>query len=67
MDEITVGDLPGEAMEWLDSHGYRAAHVSPYGHSGYGVLYGRVNEAMLLVVPGETLVWDGQNVTLQTA
>lgn len=67
MDQITIGDFPGETMEWLDSHGYRAAHVTVHNYSGFGVLYGRADDPMKLAVPGETLVWDGENVAVQAA
>lgn len=66
MDEITVGDFPGEAMEWLASHDYHAASVSTY--SGYGVLYSRTGEDVRMVVTGQVLVWDEatETVSVQT-
>lgn len=67
MDQITVGDFPGEAQTWLASHGYQSGHISVHGYSGFGIIYSRVNQPAHMAMPGQTLVWDDvtETVTVQ--
>lgn len=74
MDRIRIGDsaTPSTPLRWLRDHGYQAASFGTDGMSEHqGVLYSRSlpDEASPteLAFIGDTLVWDGQNITIERA
>jgi hypothetical protein len=58
VDWDTRVDLP---ERWARQHGYRA--VGAFG----GYIIQRGTEPPIVVTPGSTLLWDGQNITIQEA
>lgn len=56
---------PGETCAWLHGHGYNATVVLVYNATGNGVLFARGNEPARIAVPGQTLAWDGNTLTVE--
>jgi hypothetical protein len=55
-----------QTTEWLRSRGYRGAPAMAAG-SGVqgGIVFCRKNEPVTLALPGDTLRYDGSNITIE--
>lgn len=61
---ITPSGQPIDTLEWLRLRGYRAVAAHFPGVQG-GLLFSRKNEPAYVVLVGDTLIWDGEKVTVQ--
>lgn len=55
---------PQETVNWLQWRGYRAIACGLIGTPG-GVVFSRKNGPVTVAVVGDTLQWDGDEVTVQ--
>jgi hypothetical protein len=56
---------PIETLEWLRWRGYRGVATLVPGLSGGGLVFSKKNEPAYVANVGDTLIWDGEKVTVQ--
>jgi hypothetical protein len=62
---LRLAGMPDDTCEWIISHGYTAAAVGVPGCRYGGVLYARRNQDVRLAAIGDTLLWDGADITVE--
>lgn len=62
---LRYADNPDDVGTWLAQHGYRVVIAAMLGVSHAGVLYARPGQPAHIAIIGDTLVFDGEYVTVE--
>ncbi|MFH9215447.1 hypothetical protein [Streptomyces globisporus] len=63
---LRYSDKPEAVGEWLSQHGYRSVIAGALSIAHAGVIYARPGLPAEIAILGETLVYDGANVTVES-